>query len=218
MFIGHFAVALAAKRVAPRPSLGTLVMAALWADGVWPVFLLLGWEEVAIVPGITRVVPLNFVSYPYTHSLLAMALWGALFGGAYYAWRRDARGAAWLGALVVSHWGLDAIAHRPDMPLWPGGPRVGLGLWYSLPATLAVEFALFAVGVALFLSASRARDRMGSVLFWALVVTLVGVYLSAVFGPPAPSVRVLAMSGLLGWLFVGWAYWVDRHREVRAPA
>lgn len=212
MFIGHFAVALAAKRVAPRPSLGTLVMAALWADGVWPVFLLLGWEQVAIVPGITTVVPLNFVSYPYTHSLLAMAVWGALFGGVYFAWRRDARGGVWLALLVVSHWVLDAVAHRPDMPLWPGGPKVGLGLWFSLPATLAVEFALFAGGVALFLSASRARDRMGSVLFWALVVTLAVVYLSAVFGPPPPSVRVLAMSGLLGWLFVGWAYWVDRHR------
>ena len=215
MFLGHFAVAMAAKKAARRPSLGTLVLAAQLADGLWPIFLLLGWERVAIEPGITAVVPLLFISYPYTHSLAALVLWGVLFGAAYYAVRRDARGAAWLCALVVSHWVLDVASHRPDVPLWPGGPKLGLGLWYSLPATLAVELGLYAAGVALFVSVSRARDRTGAALFWAFAVVLPVIYLASVFGPPPPSVQVLAMSGLLGWLFVAWGYWIDRHREMR---
>ena len=212
MFLGHFAVAMAAKRVAPRPSLGTLTLAAQLADGVWPIFVLLGWEKVAIEPGITTVVPLLFISYPYTHSLVALALWGLLVAAIYYAMRRDKAGALWLFALVISHWVLDVASHRPDVPLWPDGPKLGLGLWNSLPATLFVELGLYAAGVALFLSASRAKDRWGSVLFWAFVLTLLAIYLGSVFGPPPPSVRALAMTGVLGWLFVAWAYWIDRHR------
>src|SRR4051812_46064322 len=141
MFLGHFGIALAAKKVAPRPSLGALLTAALLVDGIWPLFLLLGWEKVEIVPGITAVTPLDFVSYPYTHSLVAGLLWGALLGGAYFLRARDRTGALWIGLLVVSHWVLDFVAHRADLPLWPGSPRFGLGLWYSLPATLVVEFA-----------------------------------------------------------------------------
>jgi len=213
MFIGHFGLALATKRLAPRPSLGTLVLAAQLVDGVWPVFLLLGWESVDIVPGITAVTPLLFKWYPYTHSLLAGVLWAALLGGAYFALRRDVNGAWWIAALVVSHWLLDFVSHRPDMPLWPGGPLVGLGLWYSLPATLAVEFLLLGAGVWIYARATRRRDLWGALLLWGFVLTLGVLYLAAVFGPPPPSVRMLAMSGLAGWLFVVWAYWIDRHRE-----
>jgi hypothetical protein len=136
-----------------------------------------------------------------------------LLAGGYYLLRRDGVGAGWIAALVVSHWILDFISHRPDMPLWPGGPKVGLGLWNSIPATLAVEFALFAGGVWLYVSATRARDRVGTWALAAFVLLLAVLYLAAVFGPPPPSVQVLAMSGLLGWLFVVWAYWIDRHRK-----
>ncbi len=139
-------------------------------------------------------------------------LWGALLGGTYYAIRRDRAGALWLAALVLSHWVLDYVSHRPDMPLWPGGPKVGLGLWYSLPATLVVEFALLAIGAWLYASVTRPRDRIGTYGWWALIATLAAIYAASVAGPPPPSVQVLAMSGLLGWLFVVWAYWIDRHR------
>ena len=213
MFIGHFGVALAAKKVAPGPSLGTLTLAAQLVDGVWPVFLLLGWEQVQIVPGITAVTPLLFVCYPYTHSLVAGVFWGALLAGGYYALRRDRNGAIWLFLLVLSHWVLDFLSHRPDMPIWPGRPRVGLGLWYSVPATLVVEFALFIFGVWVYLRVTKPRDFKGSVLFWVYVLTLAVLYVMSVFGPPPPSVRLLAMSGLLGWLFLASAYWIDRHRE-----
>jgi len=216
MFIGHFGLALAAKKVAPKPSLGTLVLAAQLVDGVWPIMLLLGWETVEIQPGITAVTPLLFVSYPYTHSLVAGGVWAALLGGGYYLVRRDRVGAGWIAALVLSHWVLDFVSHRPDLPVLPEGPKVGVGLWYSLPATLVVEFALFGIGTWLYASATRPRDRTGTIALVAFIAVLAVIYLMTVFGPPPPSVPILALSGLLGWLFVAWAYWIDRHRETAA--
>jgi hypothetical protein len=212
VFLGHFGLAFAAKRVAPRPSLGTAMLAAQWADSIWPLFVLLGIERAEIRPGVTVVTPLDFVSYPYSHSLIADLVWAALFGVVYGTLRKDWRGAMWLGALVLSHWVLDVIAHRPDMPTWPGGPILGAGLWNSLPATLVVEFALFAVGIWIYSRAAVARDTLGKVLLWTFAITLVVLYVAAVFGPPPPSVRVLAYTGLLGWAFVAWGYWIDRHR------
>ena len=112
----------------------------------------------------------------------------------------------------MSHWILDVIAHRPDMPTWPGGPKLGAGLWNSVPATLIVEFLLFGAGVWIYSRATAARDRLGPTLFWSFVITLVVIYFAAVFGPPPPSELALAVTGLLGWLFVAWGYWIDRHR------
>jgi membrane-bound metal-dependent hydrolase YbcI (DUF457 family) len=212
MFIGHFGLALAAKKVAPRPSLGTLALASLLIDGIWSVFLLLGWEKVEIVPGTTAASPLLFVSYPYTHSLVAGALWATLLAGGYYVLRRDRAGAGWLAALVLSHWLLDFVSHRPDVPLWPGGPKVGLGLWHSLPTSMAVELGLLATGAWLYARSTRPRDRIGTISLAAFVATLAAIYVGSVFGPPPPSVRALALSGLASWLFIAWAYWIDRHR------
>jgi hypothetical protein len=214
MFIGHFGVALAAKKVAPRPSLGTLVLAALFVDGICSAFLLLGWEKVEIEPGITAVNPLLFVSYPYSHSLAAGVLWGALLGGAYFLLRRDRASALWLVALTLSHWVLDFISHGPDMPVFLHGPKFGLGLWYSLPTTLVVEFALFGIGAWMYASVTRPRDRIGMWAYWGYAATLAAIYVASVLGPPPPSVAALAAAGLLSWLFVVWAYWIDRHRAV----
>ena len=160
MFLGHFAVALGAKKAAPRLSLGWLVLAAQFADLLWPIFLLLGWEQVRIAPGITRVTPLDFVSYPYSHSLIAQMGWGLLLGTIYYFARRDLRSATVLALCVPSHWLLDFASHRPDMPIVPGGARYGLGLWNSAPATLIVEFGLFVLGTVLYLSAVRPNFQL----------------------------------------------------------
>jgi hypothetical protein len=217
MFLGHFAVALGAKKAAPRASLGTLVLGAQLADLLWPVFLLLGWEQVRIVPGITRVTPLNFISYPYSHSLLADLIWGTLLGLLYFAIRRHAREAVIVGLCVPSHWLLDFIAHRPDMPIVPGGPRYGLGLWNSVPATLAVEILLYALGIGIYVKATRPSDRTGTYALWSLLVFLLVAYLGSAFGPPPPDTNVLAFTALLIWLTVTWAAWADRHRSPAAP-
>jgi membrane-bound metal-dependent hydrolase YbcI (DUF457 family) len=145
MFIGHFAVGFAAKRFAPRSSEAVLLAAPLLADILWPVFLLLGWEQVRIDPGNTRYTPLDFVSYPWSHSLLMLCVWASVFSGIYYEITRYRAGAIaiWIG--VVSHWVLDWVTHRPDMPLYPGGARYGLGLWNSIAGTMLVEFLMFGV-------------------------------------------------------------------------
>ena len=131
MMIGHYAVALAAKPAAPKVSLGWLAAAAIFLDLIWPLLLQAGLEQVAVVPGITVVTPMDFISYPWSHSLLMSAVWGALFGGLYYLLAKDRRGALVLALLVVSHWLLDFVTHRPDLPLMPGeSVKLGLGLYF----------------------------------------------------------------------------------------
>jgi hypothetical protein len=213
MFIGHFAVSFAAKRIAPTVSLGVLFLAAQLADLLWPNFVLLGVESLEIRPGATAVTPLEFVSYPYSHSLLSLALWALLAGVLYRAFGKSSAAAVTVGAVVISHWVLDAASHKPDMPLAFGDARVGLGLWYSIPATIAVEGVMFLVAVALYMRATRPRDRVGNVALWALVVSLVLIYLGNVLGPPPPSVPAVAWSAQAIWLLVLWAYWIDRHRH-----
>ena len=116
---------------------------------------------------------------------------------------------------MVSHWFLDVIVHRPDLPVFPQGPFVGLGLWNSLPATVAIECGLLALGLTLYLRATRAKDRIGVYGQWSLMVVLVAAWVSSLFGPPPPSERALAYSALAMWLAVPWAAWADRHREMR---
>ena len=212
MFIGHAALALAAKPLAPRVSLALLLAATYWLDMVWPVFLLAGIEQVRIDPGNTAVTPLDFVHYPWSHSLAAALAWSALFGLA--CLRTGKRAALLLALLVFSHWVLDVITHRADMPLWPGsGTLLGFGLWNSIPATIAIECAMFAIGVWIYARSAPSRDRIGTFAFWGLVVFLALIYLANIFGPPPPSVMAIAIAGIAGAaLFTVWSWWADRHR------
>lgn len=217
MFLGHYGVAFAAKRVAPRTSLGTLAFAAQFLDELWPVLLLLGVEQVRIVPGLMAANPLNFVYYPFSHSLLMAIVWGLVIGVIYLSRTRNSRGALVVGLLVVSHWILDVPMHRPDLPLWPGAssPKVGWGWWNSLAVTLIVELTILAAGLSLYLRSTRARDRIGSWGLWAYVVVLVALFLGS-NGAPPPNERVLAWTAMGIWLFVPWAWWVDKHRILLA--
>ena len=216
MFIGHAAVAFAAKKAVPKTSLGTLMMAAQFIDLLWPIFLLLGLEHVRIDQGNTAMTPLDFYDYPFSHSLLAVVVWGLVFGGVYFAARRYRTGAIVLGLLVVSHWGLDFLTHRPDLPLAPGSEtRVGLGLWDSVAATLIVEGLLFVACVALYVKTTKAIDRIGTYALWGLVAFLVVIYSMNVFGPAPPDTGIIAYAGNASWLFVLWGYWADKHRTLR---
>jgi len=212
MFIGHAAVALAAKPLAPRANLGVALAATYWLDLVWPVLLLTGVERVEVDPGNTAFTPLDFVHYPWTHSLIAAIAWSVIFG--LLCWKLGRRAALVMGLLVFSHWALDAVAHRPDLPLWPGsGAMAGLGLWNSVAATLVVETSLFAAGVAITL---RSPGK-ASLAFWTLVGFFVLVYLGAAFGPPPPSAAAVAWSALALCLLPVWGWWADRHRGSNPP-
>ena len=215
MFLGHFAVAFAAKKAAPAVSLGMLFLAAQLADLIWPLLVLAGVERVEIAPGITAVTPLDFVHYPYSHSLVALAGWGLALALAYKVAAHGGRRAAWvLAMLVASHWFLDVLVHRPDMPLTPlDGTKLGLGIWNSVPLSVALELASFAAGAILYARITRARDRIGRLGFVALVAFFLAIYAGAVFGPPPPSVQVVASSGIAMWLLIAWGHWIDRHRE-----
>ena len=214
MFIGHFGLGFGAKRAAPAASLGTLFAAAQFADLLWPTLVLLGYERLEIEPGATTMTPLNFVSYPYSHSLLALCGWGVAFGLVHLAIRRSRISAAvTIALLVVSHWVLDYLTHRPDMPLTVNGPdRLGLGLWNSMPGTLAAELAIFAIGLALYLRETTSRDRIGSIGLWGLVGFLLAVYVANIFSPPPPTATAVAWTAESMWLLVVWGYWVDKHR------
>jgi membrane-bound metal-dependent hydrolase YbcI (DUF457 family) len=213
MFIGHFAVALAAKRAAPRISLGWLFAAVQFPDLLWPVFLLTGVERARIAPGDTAFTPLAFEHYPWSHSLLMVVIWGVVLGVVYRLRRNDGRAALLIGALVVSHWVLDWLTHRPDLPLIPiGGPKLGLGLWNYATATLVIEAVLFAVGVILYTRSTTARDRTGRWAWISLVVFLLFMHATNAFSPPPPNMTAVAIVGLAIWLLVAWGAWADRHR------
>lgn len=218
MFIGHFAVAFAAKPAAPAVSLGTLFLACEWVDLVWPVFLLAGLERVQIKPGVTAFTPLDFIHYPWTHSLAMCAVWAAAFGLLYFLLTRKRREALLVAAVVLSHWFLDVVAHRPDLPLAPGTERRwGLGLWNSVPATLLLESLLLAVALAFYVRRTRALDRIGSWGPGLIALFLAAAYLGASLGPPPPSVEVIAWAGLIGGAATALlGYWVDRHRTTAA--
>ncbi len=216
MFIGHFAVGFAAKPAAPKVSLGTLILSVQLLDLLWPIFLILGIEHVRVEPGNTAFTPLNFYDYPISHSLLTVIGWSVLLGISYFVVRHSSRGAWVLAAGVVSHWVLDVLSHRPDMPIAPGLTMyVGLGLWNSVAATMVVEVLLFAAGVAIYAHTTIAKDRTGNVAFWLLVGFLLIVWLMNIFSPPPPDAGVIGWTGLALWLFVPWGYWIDRHRAVR---
>jgi hypothetical protein len=215
MFIGHHAVGFASKRATPRVSLGWLIAGPLLLDLIWPIFLLTGIEHVRIHRGDTRLTPLDFYDYPWTHSLVMSLAWSVAFGLLYFAIRRYGRGALILGLGVFSHWVFDFIVHRPDLPLWPGGPKVGLGLWNYPFAELTIEAALFAVGILLYRDVTKPRDNIGSVAMWAFIVFLAAIFVVNAGGTPPPNVKTLAWMALALWLLPFWAAWFDRHREVR---
>jgi hypothetical protein len=214
MFIGHFALGLAAKRVTPRVSLAMLFAAALLADLLWPVLLAAGIEQVRIDPGNTAFTPLDFISYPYSHSLVMLIVWGITLGAAYRAIAGGRRTFVTLSLLVVSHWVLDFITHRPDMPLYPGGEKYGLGLWNSVPATLAVELPMFAAGTWIYLRSTRARDAVGTWALGALIGFLLVAYFGNIVGGAPPSVTAVWVTALVGGVILtAWAWWADQHRE-----
>jgi len=217
MYIGHFALAFGAKKFAPQVSLGILFLACQLADLIWPNLVLLGFETVAIEPGITAMVPMNFLHYPYSHSLLALLAWSAVFAGLYSLLRHaGTRSAIVIAALVFSHWVLDALTHRPDMPITlSDASRVGLGLWNLPIVAVSLELLLFALGVWLYVRHTKPVNRRGRFGFWALILFFLATYAANIFGPPPPSATAVAWSAQALWLLVIWGFWVDRNRVSR---
>lgn len=216
MFVGHLAVALGAKRSAPKVNLAWLVAAVCALDLVWPILVIAGVEQVSVVPGATAFNPLVFDSYPWSHSLAMACVWGA----ALYAlarWRHIGRpDARLLFILVLSHWLLDFVSHAPDMPLWPGAssPKLGLGLWNSIPATFAVEGALWLGAIVIYLSGRPLRGSRSKLAFWSFVGVSTLLWAAGPFSPPPPNAAIVGWMALIGWVMIPWAAAADK----RAPS
>ena len=214
MFIGHFGLGLAGKKIAPKVSLGTWFMAVQLVDLIWPTLLLLGVEKAAIHPELKGSRTIAFTYYPFTHSLLGAIGWSVIFGVAYRIITRSSQNALLLSLAVFSHWVLDLIVHFHDLPLYPGSTTyVGFGLWANLPATAIIETALFVTGFVLYFTSTTAKNRKGKLIIWLLIILLLATHLSGFWGPPPASIKELAWWAQVQWLFVLLAYWGDRNRK-----
>lgn len=213
MFIGHFGAGLAAKRIDNKPSLGTLFFASQFIDLLWPIFLMLGLEHVKIDLGNTAFTPLDFVYYPFTHSFFSVFIWACVFGIVYYLIQKNLKSSLLMGALVMSHWILDLLTHRPDLPLtfW-NDFKVGFGLWNSVSFTIIFEGGIFIFGSFLYMKCTEAKNKIGNISLWGFLIFLVVMYLLTAFGPPPPSTESIAFAGLSQWLLVAWGYWIDKNR------
>jgi hypothetical protein len=226
MFLGHYGVALALKRAEPKLSLGTLFVAVQLPDLLWGIFLLLGWEQARIVPGHTAVTPLEFLSYPISHSLVGALAWSFVAAALYYSWptrdtSRHWQAAAMVGLAVFSHYPLDVLVHIPDLPLSGGtSVKLGLGLWNNPVATLIAEALVFGAGLAIYIARRSNRHPVRLPRLVTVVLLLVGVYVASLFGPVPPSMTVVAVSDIVFLLAIAaLAAWADRrasHRELDA--
>jgi membrane-bound metal-dependent hydrolase YbcI (DUF457 family) len=213
MFIGHFGAAFASKKIDQKPSLGTLLMAAQFVDLLWPVFILAGIEKVKIEPGNTAFTPLNFIYYPFSHSLAAAIFWALIFGLVYFVFKKNIRTSVLLGVLVLSHWVLDFIVHRADLPLVPWSNfKVGLGLWNSLPLTIIVEGLIFLTGAWMYVSVVRIANKRAFYRIWGLLIFLAAIYVNNIFAAPPPSETAIGVVGLSQWIIVAWGYWIDKNK------
>ena len=219
MFVGHYGVGLAAKKFAPQISLGTLVLAALFVDLLAWTLVVAGVEHFAIRPGITATNALDLYDYPISHSLAADVFWGALFAGGYYLVRKYWRGSVLIFACVLSHWFLDLIAHRADLPLAPGIHKYyGLGLYNSRVGMLVVEGLIWLGAIVIYLRATPSKRRLGVYAFWIGAALLTWIWLISLKGSPPPgTIFQAAISSLVFMtLTVIWAYWVDHLRSSTA--
>lgn len=208
MFIGHFGLGMASKKISKLPSLAVIFMAVQFLDLLWPVFCLAGIESFQVEAGNTRLTPLNFTHYPYSHSLLMAITWGFLFGLSYYFISKNKGASLLLGFLVLSHWLLDLLVHRPDLPLTPFSDfKAGFGLWNFPVIEIIIEAGLFIGGTFLYYKTTKPKKK---IWFWSLIIFFAVIHLLNLLGPPPPSVKAVAWAGNLSWLFVLWAWWIEK--------
>lgn len=216
MFIGHYGVGFALKRIEPRLSLGTLILGTVLLDILFGIFLLTNLEHARIVPGATVVSPFEFYDYPISHSATGAIIWSALGFLVYLLWpsgdrHSRMRPALTFAAAIFSHFVLDVISHSPDMPLLTNDSvRIGFSLWNSLPATIIVEFSLFLAGVIMYIRSTRSSSWVGK-FGPAFMAVLLGIfYLGGIFGPPPPDMEAVAFTITIGQLILtAIAYWID---------
>jgi len=215
MFVGHYGPGFAAKALDKKIPLWLLFLAVQLVDVVWAILVLLGIEKVRIVPGITVTNPLDLYYMPYTHSLLAALLWSV---AALLIYRYASRLGNWfsatlVGLAVLSHWVLDLVVHRPDLPLYDNTMKVGLGLWNYPVLSSALEAALLFGGMFFYYKTTRPVSRGGRYGMIIFGFVMLAVQFSVFFGPPPPSDKAVAIMALFSYVvFTLVAWWLERKR------
>jgi hypothetical protein len=222
LFVGHYGVSFACKGVERQLPLWLLFLAVQFVDILWSILILLGIEKVRIVPGITATNPFDLYYMPYTHSLVAAIMWSALVYGGYRMLAsspsaRPDRPALLLALAVFSHWILDLLVHRPDLPLYDNAHKVGLGLWnYPMP-TFALEAAILFGGMLIYMRSTKSESLIGKYGMPVFGIVLLVVHWILFFGAPAGSPNATAVLLLVLYLgFAAVAAWLERKRQVRA--
>ena len=216
MLVGHFAVALAVKRLQPAVSSGTLVLASMTPDLLWCILMIAGIERVEFKPGVGAANYFAASDIAISHSLVMDGLWAGLLAAAYFWKRRNPRGAWLIFGAVLSHWLLDCISHRPDMPLVPGVRRYfGLGLWASIPAAVTLEGGFWLFAAILYARATQAMKPSGVYAYWIVAAILTLAWYNNLAGPPPRDPRTAPVVSLVFFsLTVAWAYWLNRVRPL----
>lgn len=213
MFVGHYGVSFAVKRSDPAIPLWVLFVAVQLLDVAWAPLVLLGIEKVRIVPGITRSNPLDLYYMPYTHGLVAALVWSVGAGVLYriVARRGATRSAALVGCAVFSHWLLDFVVHRPDLPLYDDTAKVGLGLWNLPAAAFGLEAVLLFGGTLMCVAAGLVRP-IGGLVFGAIMLA---VQAYVFFGPPPASPDAAAVTAIAAYVvFAGVIHVLERRPAV----
>ena len=183
MFVGHYSIAFAAKTERNRVPLWVLFVAVQFLDYIWATLVLLGIEKLRVIKGFTAGSMLGSYFHPYSHSLIAAVAWSGVAALAYGTfcsrhgcqYRKSA--ALIVGLAVFSHWILDLIAHPRDLPIYDNTWKVGFGLWNYRDPEFALEIAVLAGGIILYLARNvmaAARRKAVIVFGIALVVVQIG--------------------------------------------
>lgn len=221
MFVGHYAVSFALKKVEKKASLGMLFLAAQLSDILFFPFVLMGIERCNIVENFTASTHFESTYMPYTHSLFASFLWAV---GVYIAFKftlsnettKKNKIAIIMAAAVLSHWFLDLIVHTPDLPLLSNNsPKLGFGLWNNAIATYILETILLLGGLGLYLKSTKATSFIGKYGMILFVIFMLGLNTNIIFGPPlSTNLSTMSVSVLvLYFFFAGIAFWLDKKRN-----
>jgi len=219
MFIGHLGVGLALKKVEPELNLGVLLFASLFLDVLLGFFILAGFEQVIIPDAYSQLHYLHF-SFPYSHSLLAVAVWTLVaFSVTYLGWPGDThakiKASIVISAAVFFHWICDWVEHPPQLPVTGNNSSMlGLGLWNTLEIALTLEIVLVAIGTTLYLTSAKKIGRTGR---WGIVTVISLLTVIAVIGQAtvtqAPEQNAFAVSMIVQVIIVcGVAIWIDQNR------
>jgi hypothetical protein len=215
VFIGHYAPAFIAATARKAPPLAVLMVGTQLIDFGFFTFSLLGIEHFRLVPGITASNWLDLFDMPYTHSLLGTCVWAAGFAALVGLIMRSRPAALITAAMVISHWLVDLLVHRPDLTLAGSPPKLGFGLWNMPMIEKPLELALAFGSLAFFAKRTRPASAGAKWALGALVAVLALCQYIDWFGPrttvvgASQSITALAAYSVIAAL----AVWVQSTRQ-----